>query len=179
MNFKDKLVELNACEEATQWAGNKTIEVIWKTCPRGDWLLWLAAKLSVNKRLLVTAACDCAETVLKYVPTTEKRPLKAIQAARRYVCGKATLRQCKFAADAASVAAFYAAYSTSYSASYAAAAAAAPHAASYSASYADAAAADAADAASYKAAKVKNQKLCANLVRRVITIKHIKEKLND
>ena len=42
--LKEKLIELNDCEKLVEWAGDKTIEEIWATCPRGDWMLLLFSK---------------------------------------------------------------------------------------------------------------------------------------
>ena len=39
--MKDLLLKLRACEEAIEWAGDKTAEEVIDTCHRGDWLLWL------------------------------------------------------------------------------------------------------------------------------------------
>jgi len=81
---KDILTELGACTEAVKWAGRKTPKKAWETCKRGDWLLWIADKLNVGRKLLVLAACACARTALKYVPAGEERPRLAIEAAERW-----------------------------------------------------------------------------------------------
>ena len=81
---KDILTELGACAEAVKWAGRKTPKKAWETCKRGDWLLWIADKLNVGRKLLVLAACACARTALKYVPAGEERPRLAIEAAERW-----------------------------------------------------------------------------------------------
>jgi len=81
---KDILTKLGACTEAVKWAGRKTPKKAWETCKRGDWLLWIADKLNVDRKLLVLAACACARTALKYVPAGEERPRLAIEAAERW-----------------------------------------------------------------------------------------------
>ncbi len=40
--FKQYLESLKACDDAIEWAGDKTIEQVVAECHRGDWLLWLA-----------------------------------------------------------------------------------------------------------------------------------------
>ena len=62
----------------------------------------------VEHKLLVLAACDCAETALKYVPKGENRPAKCIQITRDWCNGTASLddvraarRDADDAADAA------------------------------------------------------------------------------
>jgi hypothetical protein len=174
MNAKqlhDKLIELDACEEARVWAEGKSLAKAWNTCERGDWMLWLAGRLC-DRKIVVLAACDCAELSLKHVPEGEDRPRKAIETARAWVRGEATLAQLKKAAAAAYAASYAAAYAAYAAYGYAADAAAAAAAAAYAAS-ADAAAAAAAYAAAYAAyaayaAREGMLKQCAKLVRRRI-----------
>ena len=54
------LTELGACHEAVKWAGRKTHKKAWETCKRGEWLLWIAGKVDIDRKLLVLAACACA-----------------------------------------------------------------------------------------------------------------------
>ena len=64
------------------------------------------------------AACACAETALKYVKPGEDRPHKAIETARAWARGEASIddvRKAAYAADAA-----YAAYAAYAAAAYAA-----------------------------------------------------------
>lgn len=56
-------------------------------------------------KLLGLAACDCAEQALIYVPKNEDRPRKAIQAARDWCVGQASIEDVLAAADAAADAA--------------------------------------------------------------------------
>lgn len=126
---------LGACSEALDWleAHDGSLYDAWRRCDRGDWLLWLAARVGIDRRLVVLAACDCAEPALVYVPEGEERPRVAIETARRWAAGEATIADVNAAYGAAAVA----------KAAYCAAAAAAVVAA-----YADANAANiAADAA--------------------------------
>ena len=108
--FEELLNELGACSSVVEWAHGKTLHVVWKTCQRGDWLLWLA-RIMADKRgwptrkQIVLAACACAETALKYVPKGEERPKKAIQTARAWAKGKATIEEVWAAADGAAAAA--------------------------------------------------------------------------
>jgi hypothetical protein len=102
--LEQKLIGLRACQEAREWAKGKTLAQAWKTCERGDWMLWLAVWLC-DRKLVVLAVCDCAELALKYVPDGETRPKHCIDTARAWVAGKATLKEVKAAAHAASSAA--------------------------------------------------------------------------
>ena len=129
--FMQLLDSLGACSVAKRWAEGKSFHVVWITCKRGDWLLWLCGKMDDKKgwptrKQLVLAACACAETALKYVPEGEERPRIAIETARKWARGKATLEQVKEAANNAhyAAAAAYAAYAYAYAAAADAAAAA-------------------------------------------------------
>ena len=111
-----------ACAEAVEWVGRRGLKTAWRDCPRGDWMLWLGGRLDIDRKLLVLAACDCAETALKYVPEGEDRPAKAIQTARNWCNGTATVQECRAAADAAYAAAdAYAGATAGADAAYAAA----------------------------------------------------------
>ena len=107
---KDKLQKhlkgLGACTEAVKWAEGKTLKQAYSQCTRADWLLWLFGKMIEkpgwpDRNQLVLTACDCAETALKYVTDGEDRPRKAIEAARAWTRGEATLEDVRIAADAA------------------------------------------------------------------------------
>jgi len=91
-----------ACESAMNWLEenkNKTIEELYASCDRGDWLLWLFAKLEIDRKVLVLVLCDCAEIVLKYIPEGEDRPRVAIETARKWCRGEVTLEEVKSAAS--------------------------------------------------------------------------------
>ena len=137
--MRNKLTELAACEEAVEWCGDRSPEEAYRDCERGDWLLWMAAKCGVERKLIVLAACDCAATV-EHLAGAEAR--EAIRVTRLWCDGEATLQEVKDDAHAAR-AAYYAATAThaAYAATYAYiaatdAAAYTAYAASYAASYA-------------------------------------------
>ena len=153
--FSALLIELNACSEAREWASGKSLAVVWKTCKRGDWLLWLCGKMAdkpnwPTHKEVVLAACDCAELSLKHVSSGENRPRKCIEITRAWAAGNATIHEVRTAraaasaayADAAAKAAAYAAEAAYAAATAAAYAAYAAYAAS--AAYAAANAANAA-----------------------------------
>ena len=102
MTFREQLVEMDACAEAVEWVGEKTMAEAWATCERADWMLWLVGKIdgSYTPRLRL-AACACARTSLKYVPAGEDRPRLAIECAERYARGEATKDELAAAGDAA------------------------------------------------------------------------------
>ena len=94
-HWTDLLVRLNACPEAVEWArGYRSLAAAWAACERGDWMLWLAARLSgrpgsKSRRLVVLAAADCAATALQYVREGETRPAKCVGLCQRYGRGDA------------------------------------------------------------------------------------------
>jgi hypothetical protein len=162
MRLIDRIRGLHPCHDAVAWLGDRDPATAWAECRRGDWLLWLAARAGVDRRLVVLAACDCVEPALVHVPAGELRPAEAIRVARAWARGEATLEEVERAAAAAysatydayaAFAAYYAAfaaYAVSASAASASAASAASSSAFASASASDSASA-AADAASYAA----------------------------
>ena len=194
--MKQLLIKLNACNEAMEWAGDKTWEEIYRTCHRGDWLLWLFKQTNPNDlRLLTLAKGHCANTVRHLMK--DERSIKAVDAAIAYGEGRIDIEELNNAATtadayAAADAAAYAAYATdAYADAYAAAAAAAyatdaaadaadayadAYVAADASAYADAyaAAAYATDADAYAAAaaaKKNNQQQTADICRQYLPIK--------
>ena len=70
------LERLSACREAVEWAkAYYSIEDAWQVCERGDWMLWLAGRVSGkpwsdSRRPLTAAAVECARLAL---PIYEQR----------------------------------------------------------------------------------------------------------
>ena len=134
--FKNLLDELSACQEAKIWADDKHVEEVVSTCPRGNWLLWLARKINIDEKLLYLTAGHCANTVRHLMK--DKRSTEAVDGAIDYGLGKITIEELRvlkrasaayaYAASAAAAAYDYAAYAAAASAAaydYAAAASAA------------------------------------------------------
>ena len=154
-------MKYHPCAEAEAWMRKQpTAAKAWAACPRGDWLLWIAARTcapgSAEHKSVVLAACACARTALKHVTSGDKRPLRAIEAAERWTRGEATIGEV-MNARAASVAA-----------AASSAADAASDAAAYAAAYA------AADAAAYAYARTKTLAKCAVLVRKRLKVQDIR-----
>lgn len=101
-----------ACAEARLWLNTQTDpHVAWETCERPDWMIWFARRRNVARKVLVRIACDCARTVLRFVPEGEDRPRLAIEAAERWTRDEATIDEVRAAAaDAATYAANAATY---------------------------------------------------------------------
>lgn len=147
MTIQEKLIELNACEEAREWANGKTWPEIFETCHRGDWLLWLFKRVNQNDlKELTRAKGHCALTVRHLMK--DATSINACDAALKFADGLITKEELKTAAAAANAAAT--AYAASASASAAAAAAAANAAAA--------------------SARIKNQKETADICRKYLPI---------
>jgi hypothetical protein len=167
-----KLRTLEACTAAIEWlksTDHATLQSAWDACEKPDWMLWLLHRLGADKKIMVTLACDCAETSLhlyaKRYPDDD-RPANAIRVARVFANGTATIqevnqaRKAAAAADPAAAAAAAAAYAVSAAAADAAAYAV------FAAVFAADAAADAVFAAAADAARAKANKHMAALVRK-------------
>ncbi len=173
MTFREKLVELGACESAREWVGDRTLEQAWAECVEPEWLIWLARKTGEGGSW-GALACEAARPVLHLIPEGEGRPRLAVEAAERYLADPS---------EANYVAAAYAANVTYAAANSANAAYAAD--AAYAAAYA-AYAADAANAAAYaanaayaaaRAADAANRTEICRIVRRHVNVEGIRTRL--
>jgi hypothetical protein len=159
--MKELLKKLDACNEAIEWAGDKSWEEVYNTCHRGDWLLWLFKKTNPNDlQLLTLAKGHCANTVRHLMK--DERSIKAVDTVIAFGEGKATKEELAAAADAAAAASATSAAAYAADAAYAAADAYAAAAASAAAASAAAAAAD---------ARKENQQLTADICRNYLPIK--------
>jgi len=162
------------------WSKDKSWDEIYKTCPKGEWLLELFAKANPKDlQTLTLAKGHCANTVRHLM--TDKRSLKAIDTAIAFGEGKATLEELDSAYSAAAAAATYAAR-TAYDPAANAAANAAAYAArtaydpvadsAHVVAYSAIRAADAvyADAGAADSARIENQQETADIVRKYIPI---------
>ena len=179
-----RLKEMNACDTAMEWQEGKSLEEVWNTCHRGDWMLWLLRKSEPqDNRILYLVAGHCANTVRHLMK--DERSIAGVDAAIAYGEGRIDINQIRTAAAAAAAAYAAVAYAAAAAdaAAYAAAdAAAADAAAAYAAAayaaaaYAAAAAADAAAAyaaAAYAAARNKSRQATAEIVRQHVSLEMI------
>lgn len=187
------LRNLDACRDAQVWAKGKTWKEIFKTCHRGDWLLWFFYHTNGDRRLLTLVKGHCANTVRHLMK--DERSTKAVDAAIAFGNGKITAEELRqfvkpatdaaYAAADAAYAAAGAAYATAADATDAAAGAAYAATAATDAAYAAYAAATAAadatytaayatdaaaGAAAYAYARKKNQQLTADICRKYLPI---------
>ena len=149
-----QLKRLYACKESIEFASNyDSLIEAWNNCPRGDWMLWLASKLNVDKRKLFLAKGKCAETVIHLMK--DERSRKAVQGSIDYGNGIINEDELRIIASAASASAA-SAYASDASA-----------AAAYASAASDAYASDA-------SAKLENQLETANICREILTGEIIK-----
>ena len=155
------LADHQACVDARVWLGDLDLAPAqaWRECPRGDWLLWAAVTVGVDRTLVVRAACACARLALQYLPAGELRPLRCLEVTERWCDGRATIDEMRTAlADADS----YAALATACAANAALATGYAALATAY--------AANAALATAYAAARMTMQNDTARAVRKAIPL---------
>ena len=95
-----------ACGEARIAVAPHTLAQAWAECQRADWMLGLAVRAGVDRRLAVRAACACARAVLHLVTPGEDHPRVAIETAEAWSRGEATIEQVRAAACAAEAAAW-------------------------------------------------------------------------
>lgn len=83
------LSEQGAHHDVVEWAAphGDDWRAMWEACPRGDWLLGIAARRGVDPKRLVEAACACAELAFDQLPEGEDRPAEALRAARAWIAG--------------------------------------------------------------------------------------------
>ena len=173
MTYIDRIAALGACPDAVEWlrtAAHPDLASAWAACQRGDWLLWLAARLSGppwsdSRRPLVLAACACAREALPAFEArypADLRPRHALDTAEAWCRSEAT-REGVLVAQHATAAWAAAAYAAVYAAAAAWATAAA---AAYAAAYAADAAAYA--AASASAARSVSLARSADIVRSIV-----------
>jgi len=168
--LKEFLEKNHACKDGFDFAKDLTLEEFLNTCQRGDWILWLFARINQNSlRELTLAKGHCANTVRELMK--DERSTKAVDVAIAFGENRATLKELKaacanaaaraYAADAADAYADANAAYAAYAADDDAAAAAGAYAA---AAGAYAAAVDAATA------KKQNQKLTADICRKYLPL---------
>ena len=157
MNFITQLKKLNACSDGIEEAKqHKNFYAAWRSCKRGDWLMWLVVELKMDHKKIVLAACDCAELSLHFAEGTScYEPAKhCLEVARAWCRGEVTIEEVRKAAHATR-AAYSAACAAACTAYVAARAARAASRAAYAAARA------AGDAAYYKTLSD-----CAQIVRK-------------
>src|SRR5690554_1098239 len=100
------LQENYACPPGVIWIQEhniKSLQEAWNVCNRGEWLLWMAAKLDVDYRKLVLCGALCAHAVVQHMKDPRSR--EAVRVAFLWGRGKATDEELEAARAAARAAA--------------------------------------------------------------------------
>lgn len=113
------------CTVAQTWLRSlppgTTLAEAYALCPRGEWLLWLAARVEVDRKLIVKAACACAQVAVTEHWKGGPEPQAALDTAMAWARGEATNNQVSYAVAYAADAAYAAAAADAVYAAYAAA----------------------------------------------------------
>src|SRR6476619_6889105 len=93
------LQRVGAQHDVVEWAQAYGTDFarLWVECPRGDWLLAIAARIGAARPRLVLAATSCARLALAYVSEGETRPLAAVATAEAYGRGRGDAAACSAA----------------------------------------------------------------------------------
>ena len=100
-SIADRMAELGVSCEALDWLRETGYDAqrAWEACERADWMLWACARLGVDRRLLVTAACRCWRAeAQQFVAEGELHSLRAVETAEAWIRGEATEEECESAA---------------------------------------------------------------------------------
>lgn len=184
MRVDEVLEQLGMHPELVAWSSSRTgLLQLWEECPRGDWLLALATRVGVDRRLVVAAAGDCAQMAQCFIPRTDTRPAMALAMAQKWTEDEATGAPCWAAGFRAAGAATEAA-SWDEAISDAAMAAACVAFASdgaaddlYYASRAHAAEAALLAARAYRRTRVNAHRVCAEFVRYRMPVSEVTRRL--
>ena len=134
---KQQLLAASPCVDGLLFAKSCKFDFvkIWRTCDRGDWLMWLLRQSGVmDKTMAVKIAIACAAHVLEKFEAKypdDKRPRQAIAAAQSWLVNPTQNNAAAAAAAAASAASAAASASAAAAAAYASASAADAAAAAY------------------------------------------------
>jgi hypothetical protein len=91
MAFKQWMKDHSACNEATSWVNDLTVEQAWQTCERADWMLWALARTDFPQTELVRLCVEIARTVQHLNP--DPRVSKCLDITEAWCDGKASLEE--------------------------------------------------------------------------------------
>lgn len=79
---------------------SQTLAEAWQKCEDGHELVWLCGTMIgtegwPTKQEILLVVCDCAETVLPYLPKEETRSRECVRVSRLWAEGKATVEEIK------------------------------------------------------------------------------------
>jgi len=98
--LKRFLEKYHACDDGYEFAKDLTLEQFLNTCERGDWILWLFARMNRESlREITLAKGHCANTARHLME--EERSKNAVDIAIKFGNGEATRAELDAAASAA------------------------------------------------------------------------------
>ena len=99
----EELDSLSAPPKLRKWAWDKrssTLEELWLSLPRADWLMWLAVRIGESdrngwpdRRRVIAVLSDPLGEMLEVVPEEESRPRNALDAIRGWVRNESTVEE--------------------------------------------------------------------------------------
>ena len=121
------LARLGACDEAIDWAGNRSPQAAWDACGRPEWLFWVIGRTcagesgSPERMKLVMVACEVARTAIQYVEDEEEAAIAeaCLQTVEAWANGEATIDDVREARQSAYAVAVADADAVAYAAAYA------------------------------------------------------------
>ena len=78
-------------DDARRWAAGREWIDAWELCRDGSWLLYEAARVGVDRRLVTLGSCACARSSLAIVRPGEGRPAKALATVESWANGVASM----------------------------------------------------------------------------------------
>lgn len=81
---------LYACKEAVIWNGDRTFDECWRDCTRGDWMLWLAGRLQIDRKKITQVACSCVRLAFPYAGKNVKDIESKLESVEAWAKGQAT-----------------------------------------------------------------------------------------
>jgi hypothetical protein len=71
----------------------------WEQCPAGDWMLWLAASVGVERKSVVRAAVQCVAIGLDFIPKADASLRTFLDACDRWLLGAQNRQELRSVAD--------------------------------------------------------------------------------
>lgn len=96
------LLRHEACGPSLTWLAGRDLATAWAECGRGDWMLWLAARAGVDRRMVVAACCACVRPLLlPRIPAFSGQQLAryATETVERWCRGEASIDEVRAARD--------------------------------------------------------------------------------
>jgi hypothetical protein len=91
--FAELLMDVEACAQARDWAEGRTPSRAWAECQRGDWMIWFAARMGVDGRLVTDTLCDVIVWAMEVEPMGDPRLTRPIDGLRRWTAATANWRE--------------------------------------------------------------------------------------